>query len=446
MRKFLPLFILSFFLVYSCKEKKTDTKEIANGTPSWAKNASMYEVNIRQYTPEGTFKAFEAHIPRLKELGIDILWLMPIHPIGELNRKGSLGSYYSIKDYKAVNPEFGSLDDFKSLVKTAHDNGMKLIIDWVGNHSSWDHEWVKTHPEYYKKDSTGKLLSPYDWTDVVALDYSNKELNQEMIDIMKYWIEECGIDGYRCDVAFMVPNHFWLEARKSLDSIKPVFMLAESEEINHHDSGFDATYAWEFMHINNEIAKGKKNVFDLVNYLKKQDTSFKESAYRLSFVTNHDENSWNGTEYERYGKAVRPFTVLAYTLAGMPLVYSGQEAGLNKRLKFFDKDSIDFSQLTEQTFIQNILKLKKKEPALDNIGSKPEIIYADSLNRLVYLRKSGNSEVWVQLNFGENESPIVWNKYPSSEMIELFSKEKKSFSNNSAQEIKAYSYQIWIKP
>ncbi|MCD4697158.1 MAG: alpha-amylase, partial [Bacteroidales bacterium] len=343
------LVVAILFIAGSCKQqaKKTEHvsgKETSNiaSAPEWSKNANIYEVNIRQYTPEGTFKAFESHLPRLKNMGVNILWFMPIHPIGEKNRKGSLGSYYAVKDYKAVNPEFGTLKDFKSLVKTAHDMGFKVILDWVANHTSWDNQWIYDHPEWYSKDSLGQMIAPFDWTDVADLNYDSKPLWDAMIDALKFWVTEADIDGYRCDVAGMVPTEFWERARKELDEIKPVFMLAEAEQADHHKSAFDMSYAWELHHIFNEIAKGKKTGDDLENYFVKNDSVYPSSAFRMTFITNHDENSWNGTVMERMGKTGLTFAMLSYTLPGMPLIYSGQEVGLNKRLEFFEKDKINW--------------------------------------------------------------------------------------------------------
>jgi len=318
-------------------------KNIAqNVTPEWAKNATIYEVNIRQFTPEGTFKAFETHLPRLKKMGVDILWLMPIHPIGVENRKGSLGSYYAISDYKAVNPEFGTLNDFKQLVKSAQALDMKIIIDWVANHSSPDNVWVKQgHKDWYTLDSLGRLQPTIgtDWWDVADLNYDNKEMRKEMISSMKYWLTEANIDGFRCDVASWVPIDFWVDARKELDATKKVFMLAEAEEVEMHKA-FDMTYGWNLHHIMNDVAKGKKDVTAFYNYAK--DNKHPKSAYRMNFTSNHDENSWNGTEMERMGESRFAFAVFAATFEGMPLVYNGQETSLDRTLKFFEKDSIDW--------------------------------------------------------------------------------------------------------
>lgn len=333
----------------------------------WSRTASIYEVNIRQYTNEGTFRAFEKSLPRLKNMGIDILWLMPVNPIGELNRKGSLGSYYSVKDYKAVNPEFGTVDDFKHLVAQAHSMGMHVIIDWVANHTAWDNVWVKTNPEFFTKDSAGKFIAPVpDWSDVIDLNYDNRQLWSAMLDAMAYWVKECDIDGFRCDVASMVPVEFWDYARLELDKIKPVFMLAEASESFLHDKAFDMTYGWPLKDVMNDIAKGKKNVKALDTLLAREKKNLHPDAYRMLFTSNHDENSWNGTEYERLDGAAETFAVLTGLLNGMPLVYTGQEAGLNKRLSFFEKDTIDWKPNKMAGIYTTLFNLKKTNKALRN--------------------------------------------------------------------------------
>jgi len=362
----LTVMALGALLIAGCTEKKQKplAPESFVSHPEWSKDAIIYEVNVRQFTPEGSFQAFREHLPRLKELGVDILWFMPIHPIGEKNRKGTLGSYYSIQDYTAVNPEFGTLEDFKEVVDEAHALGMYVILDWVANHTAWDHAWIEEHPDWYTKDSTGNMIAPFDWTDVAELDYEQEELQSAMIEEMKFWITEVDIDGFRCDVAMEVPTPFWNRARKDLDAVKPVFMLAEAESPEHHDYAFDMSYAWELHHIMNSIAKGEKNAYDLASYFAKRDTTFAKDAYRMTFITNHDENSWNGTEYERMGDAVNTFAMLTYTLPGMPMIYSGQEAAFNERLEFFEKDTIDWGNYSLSGFYKDLANLRKNNPAL----------------------------------------------------------------------------------
>jgi len=275
--------------------------------PEWSKNAVIYEVNIRQFTPEGTFAAFQRHLPRLKAMGVDIIWLMPVHPIGIKNRKGGLGSYYAVKDYKGVNPEFGEEEDFTNLVNATHEQGMKLIIDWVANHSSPDNVWLdEGKKEYYTLDSTGNLQPTIgtDWWDVADLNYENKEMRSRMIDAMKFWVDKYGIDGFRCDVAGWVPIDFWKEMRVELDKVKDLFFLAEAEEPLMHEA-FHMTYGWEFHHIMNKIAQGKEGKAAIIKYLEEQPNKYKPEDIRMQFTSNHDENSWNGTEMERLGDALQ---------------------------------------------------------------------------------------------------------------------------------------------
>lgn len=371
MLKQLFIGILLAIILFSCQtanKKSVEPDKISKTpVPAWSKNAVIYEVNTRQYTESGTFKAFEEHLPRLKELGVDILWFMPIYPIGEKNRKGSLGSYYSIQDYQAVNPEFGTLEDFKSVVQKAHELDMKVILDWVANHTSWDHKWITTHPEWYSKDSVGDMIAPFDWTDVAQLDYTQEEMRSEMIEALLFWIKEADIDGYRCDVAGMVPVDFWESATKELNAIKPIFMLAEDEsETELLINAFNANYGWEFHHIMNHIAQGEKTAVDAAEYLQNMGTKYPRGAYPLQFTSNHDENSWNGTTSERMGDAAHTFAVLSFVVEGIPLIYSGQEAGLNKRLEFFEKDLIDWSDLSASHLYNQLTKLKKENKALWN--------------------------------------------------------------------------------
>jgi len=425
------------------------TSNAQNPTPDWAKNATIYEVNIRQFTPEGTFKAFESHLPRLKKMGVDILWLMPIHPIGVENRKGGLGSYYAISDYKAVNPEFGTLDDFKKLVKSAQSQGMKIIIDWVANHSSPDNVWVQQgHKDWYTLDSLGNLQPTIgtDWWDVADLNYDNKEMRKEMIASMKYWLTEANIDGFRCDVASWVPIDFWVEARKELDATKKVFMLAEAEELEMHQA-FDMTYGWHLHHVMNEIAQGKKDVQEIYKYAK--ENKHPKSEYRMHFTSNHDENSWNGTEMERMGEARFAFAVFAATFEGMPLVYNGQETSLDKRLKFFEKDTIDWLKMDLVPFYTKLLQLNRSNKALwngTNGGDVKFISAADEKKVLVFSREKDGNKVLVMINMSGNDqkvklnNPLIAGKYK-----ELFSNTKVKLKAEFETEIEAWGYRVFYK-
>lgn len=335
--------------------------------PAWTKNATIYEANIRQHSKEGSFQKFEEYLPELKKMGVKVIWLMPINPIGEKNRKGTLGSYYAVRDYRGVNPEFGTPADFKKLVKSIHAQGMYVIIDWVPNHTAWDHPWAEKHPEFYKKDKDGKFVPPVpDWADVIALDYSNQQLRKEMLEAMRFWLTEYNIDGFRCDVAAMVPTDFWNDTRKELDKTKKVFMLAEAHEFELHEKAFDMTYGWQYKDLFNEIAQGKKSVKDLDAYLNGEEKHYHPDAYRMLHITNHDLNSWEGTEFVRLGDAVETFLVLSNIMKGMPLMYSGQEAGNNKALNFFERDPIEWKAHPFKQLYTKLFQLKKTNKALWN--------------------------------------------------------------------------------
>ena len=276
----------------------------------------IYELNVRQLTPEGTFAAAEKHLPRLRELGIDAVWLMPIHPIGETNRKGTLGSYYAVRDYCGVNPEFGTMADFDRFVSTAHGLGLKVLLDWVANHTASDARWVTECPaDWYERDAAGEPVVPNGWDDTAKLNYVNRAVWQGQIDAMRFWLAEHGVDGFRCDMAMLVPTAFWQEAAAQLREVKHnLFMLAEAEQADLFDRAFDACYAWEFHHIVNDIAQGRRRVWDLRNYLYADRDRYPRSAMRLMFTSNHDENSWNGSEFRRLGDAAGIMAALTFVL------------------------------------------------------------------------------------------------------------------------------------
>lgn len=406
--------ILIGLLTISCvnqpaKQEEATTKGVH---PEWVYNATIYEVNTRQYTPEGTFNAFANHLPRLQELGVDILWFMPIQTIGEKDRKGSLGSYYSIKNYTEVNSEFGTLDDFKEVVETAQSMGMKVILDWVANHTSRDAVWVDEHPDWYVRDSLGDLNVMYDWTDIAQLDYTITEMRSEMIKSMMFWVEETGIDGFRCDVAGELPTDFWEVAKDSLLAINnDLFFLAEAEKPELNESAFDAYYAWDFHHKMNSVAQGKEPVDSLRASLNRMLNNFPNHAIPMYFTSNHDENSWNGTEFERMGDAVKTLAALTYVLPGMPLIYSGQEAGLDKRLEFFEKDLIDFTDKEDFTgFYKKLNSLKKQHPALqsqERDGSMSEIANNHPQKVWSFKRTKGESEVVAVFNLSKDSLNVT---------------------------------------
>ncbi len=439
--------IFVLLLVLSCSLEAFSQVKIK--TPEWSKNSTIYEVNVRQFTPEGTFKAFQAHLPRLKKMGVDILWLMPIHPIGVKNRKGSLGSYYAISDYKAVNPEFGNMQDFKALVKDAQAQGMHVIIDWVANHTSPDNVWVEQcHQNWYTLDSAGHLQPTIgtDWWDVADLNYNNPEMRQEMIESMKFWLKEANIDGFRCDVADWVPVDFWNEARAQLDKVKPVFMLAEAENPEHHKAAFDMSYGWEFHHVMNKIAKGEKNVEAIHEYLKGQ-SKFPKEAYRMHFTSNHDENSWNGTEMERMGDARFAFAVLAATFNGMPLVYNGQEASLSKRLRFFDKDTISWTKLDLEGFYTKLLNLNKSNEALWNgvYGGEIKIISDErDPNIFAFVREKNGKKVLCVLNLSKTKQNFAYNSaLTEGAYTDLFSGKNVKLKMKGNMKLDPWAYKVF---
>lgn len=330
-------------------------------------DSMVYEMNIRQYTPEGTFDAAREQLPRLKELGVDIVYLMPFYPIGEKGRKGELGSYYAIRDYCNVNPEFGTLKDFDDFVGEAHGLGMRVIIDWVANHTSPDHSWVSEKPaDWYVRDSLGNTIVEYDWTDIAKLNYDNPNMRDSMRDAMEFWLKR-GIDGYRCDVAYQVPEDFWTPTIAYLrgKADKPLYFLAEAQEDWIYDAGFDAQYGWSLHHLMNDIARGTKSKAELVKEIETNYISSRGTL--LSFTSNHDENSWAGTEFERMGDAVKALTVLSWALPNsQPLLYTGQEVGFDKRFEFFSKDvSPDWTDNDWTEFYKYLIDLKHNHPALD---------------------------------------------------------------------------------
>lgn len=414
MKKSHILYLLLPLLLFSCKQGNKPAVVADQKTsvhPEWVYNATIYEVNTRQYTPEGTFNAFAQHLPRLKQLDVDILWFMPIQTIGEKGRKGTLGSYYSIRNYTEVNKEFGTLDDFKSVVKQAHEQGMKVILDWVANHSSRDNVWMTQHPDWYVRDSLGNIPVLYDWTDIAELNYDKADMRAEMIKSMMFWIREANIDGFRCDVAGEVPTDFWLAAKDSLKTLKPdIFLLAEAEKPELNESVFDAYYAWNFHHKMNLVAQGKANADSLRAALQKMKTDFSPNAIPMIFTSNHDENSWNGTEFERMGEAAKTFAALTYVLPGMPLIYSGQEVGLNRRLQFFEKDSISWKDRDGFTdFYRSLNKLKKSNPALmcqEKGGELIEIGNNNARNIWSFKRTKDANEVVCVFNFSKKTQKV----------------------------------------
>lgn len=423
--------IIFFLLIISaCNSSKETNHEIHSNEAinSWLNQATIYEVNLRQYTSEGTISSFKNRLPQLKELGVDILWFMPIQPIGIKNRKAKgdtfvedlsnpdydkyWGSPYSVSDYKKVNPRYGTLSEFRELVDLCHQLDMKVVLDWVANHTAWDNPWIEEHPEWYTYDSTGKITDPigedgksWGWTDVADLNYGNTHMRNAMIDAMSFWIDECDIDGFRCDVAMEVPVDFWNDASKHLKQIKPVFMLAESEahKPKMFDSAFDAYYGWEMHHVFNQIYAGELSASEIIHVMNEKDSICGDHVFPMNFITNHDENSWNGTIKERLGESWKAMAVLSYSLRGMPLIYSGQEIGLDHRLSFFEKDSINWNRSNRNdyfNFYKGLNELKQQKAFSVNSPITCEIIGEN----LVQIIRGDKSKYQILINLNSNNS------------------------------------------
>lgn len=453
--------------LFGCNGKSNAEKVEKDSTftsvkhPEWSRNAVIYEINWRQMTNEGTAAAMEKELPRLKELGVDILWLMPVYPISELNRKGELGSYYASKDFYGVNPELGTKEDLKHFIDKAHEAGFKVILDWVPNHTGCDNAWVTEHPEYYALNDSGKMFGPFDWTDVYKLDYSKPETRKAMTDAMLYWLKDMDMDGFRCDVAMEVPTDYWDEIRPVLDSAKQggVFMLAEASVPELEKNAFDMAYNWPMKDLFSEIAATAgqytfkeasfpvKKAVAIDSLLASQANDYPKDSYMMNMITNHDLNSWEGTEFERLGNLQGAFAVLSYTLPGMPLIYTGQETGMNRAFEFFKKDKApEFEPRNEYfTFYQKLNALKHNEPALRaGIEGGEMVRYATTSPDLyVFSREVNGRPVYVFVNLGAEEQEVSFTETaPSAEGLTEY------FSGKAAElpaVLKPGEYLVWTK-
>ncbi len=409
------LFLLFFQLIVLqaviCQNTKTSTvnTRTLNGHPAWITQGNIYEVNVRQYTPEGTLAAFSKHLDRLKQMGVQTLWFMPINPISKVDRKGTLGSYYAVSDYTALNPEFGSMGDWIQLVKSIHSKGMKVIIDWVPNHTGADHRWLTEQPDFFVKDSTGKAAIAVDWADTRQLDYKNPVMQDSMIASMKYWITNTGIDGFRCDVAWNVPGLFWNKCIGQLKKIKNIFMLAEGDSAYLPKSGFDAVYPWHMFHMMEKVAKGERPAFALDSIKNEINAAYPSNTLQMYFTSNHDENSWNKAEYGSFpGPVHAPFAVFTQTMAkGVPLIYSGQEEPVLRAIQFFEKDPITFEKFQRAPFYKTLLNLRRRNDALSPNASFTKVIVGDSSALYAYIREKAGKKVFVILNLSDKEQTIT---------------------------------------
>ena len=410
------IFLVISLLLISCENQNPFSK---NFSIDEIRDSVIYEVNVRQYSESGTFKDFTKDIPKLKDLGVKIIWLMPIHPISETKRKGTLGSYYSISNYREVNPEFGNKEDFDKLITEAHKNEMYVILDWVANHTGWDHHWIKTNPEFYTKNSSGEIIDPinpstgesWGWTDVADLNFDNMEMQEEMIQAMEYWVKEHNIDGYRLDAAHSCPASFWKKSIDRLNETKKVLMLAESD--GYHTGGFelielfDMSYNWSGHHVLNRIFKKENNSKDLKENIVRNINDYSSEHILMNFTSNHDENTWAGTVFDRYGNGAKTFAALTYFLPGIPLIYNGQEYGLDKRLAFFEKDFIPKKESDFFDFYKKLNKLKKENNLL-NIDPKIkfEVIETNSNNLVCFKRSIGEESIYFIANLSETKQEV----------------------------------------
>lgn len=457
----MALFAIAIIVASTACERQTPTNAAASPHvprpyieithPGWSKNATIYQLNTRQFTSEGTFAAAEAHLPRLKKLGVDILWLMPIHPIGEENRKGTLGSPYSVRDYFGVNPEFGTLGDFKHFVDATHSLGMYVIIDWVANHTAWDNVLRFEHPDWYERNHKGDFRPTpwWDWSDIIDLDYSQPGLREYMTDAMKYWVHEADIDGYRCDVAGFVPVDFWNNVRKELDAIKPVFMLAEWESRDLHARAFDMTYAWSWHDAVLDIVRGDAGLGPLFAYYSWNESAYPRDAYRMTYISNHDTNAWEATQFEAFGDGLEAAIVLSVVGEGLPLIYNGQEAGNPKRLEFFEKDPIDWQDHPVGELYSRLFALRKQNTALWNgkwgarmirvWNSMPETVFS-------FVRGNDEDKVFAVINLSNESQTVSFEGVlHAGAYLEYFSGSQVELDAASTMTLDPWSYRVFVQ-
>jgi len=444
-------FIFSLILFSSLRSQIPTpyAAEYARPSEEWVRNGIIYEVYTRAFSNEGTFAGVEQRLPELKKLGVTILWFMPIHPIGEKNRKGTLGSPYSVKDYYGINPEFGTLDDFKRLLAKAHELGFKVIIDLVANHTAWDSKMAEEHPEWFTKDSAGNFVPPVaDWSDVIDLNYDNKELRSYMIDMMKYWVRDVGIDGFRCDVSEMVPTDFWNEARAALDSIKPIFMLSEGMHAEHHLKAFDATYGWNSYHTMAAIFKGEKPASELDSVLRRESLAYPKGSLRMRFSSNHDENAWDNPDVVKFGKeGAKLAAVLTATYPGIPLLYNGQEVGNSTKLGLFEKFAIDWTKGTEWIeFYKKIFSIRAHNHSLASgdyqyvKNTRPREVYT-------FIRTTGKNTILAAFNFSAGERTVrleLPKAFPSLTFTNAFTGKKTPYKNVATLTLPKFGYRVFI--
>lgn len=437
------LLTLCLIALYTLANGQNDS--LKNGHPAWIMQGNIYEVNVRQYTPEGTFKAFERSLDRLQNMSVQTLWFMPINPISQVDRKGKLGSYYAVSDYTKINPEFGTMSDWKHLVNAAHSKGFKVIIDWVPNHTGGDHYWLTKHPDFYVKDSTGKPKIEFDWTDTRKLNYANPEMADSMIADMKYWLTESNIDGFRCDHADGPTLEFWKKCNAELKRDRNIFMLAEVDAPEYITAGFDAIYPWDIFHVMNDIAAGTKNAMSLDSVVKHDDSTFPAHSIQLYFTSNHDENSWNKADYATMPGAVHaPFAVLTQTLEhAVPLVYSGQEEPFLDSISFFYKDTINFGKYARAPFYKTLLTLRKENKALDADALFMKLSTSNDQAIYAFVRQSSNQKIMVLTNLSNQPQNFTINHTMPPVMQDAFSKKMDEIHKGEKITLPAWGYKVY---
>jgi len=406
---------------------------------------NIYEVNVRQYTPEGTFNAFAKHLDRLKAMGVETIWFMPINPISKLDRKGTLGSYYAVSDYTAINPEFGTMDDFKNIVKAIHEKDMKVLIDWVPNHTGADHRWITEHPDFFVKDKSGNAAVAFDWNDTRQLNYKNPILQDSMIAAMKFWIKDTDIDGFRCDVAWNVPGSFWNKSISQLKKMKNVFMLAEGDSTYLPKNGFDAVYPWHMFKMMEKVAKGEKTALALDSINKENEMMYPKNTIQMYFTSNHDENSWNHADFGTFpGEVHAPFAVFSQTMKNsIPLVYSGQEEPVLRALEFFEKDPIVFKNFQREKFYKTLLEFRKSNKALSANASFKKIAVGNDKFIYAFTRKKGNQKVLVILNFAATEQTLALKDKSLLGNAHSLFENKEVVLNSAERSIKPWGYEVY---
>ena len=419
----------------------------------WSYSAVLYEMNVRQLTPEGTLRAAMERLEFLRDLGIDAIWLMPVYPIGEENRKGELGSYYSIRDYKAINPEFGTIEDFDAFIAKAHSLGMKVLLDWVANHTARDAKWLHTKPaDWYEREADGTAKVPWDWTDTAKLNYANHDVWRGQIDAMRFWIEKHNVDGFRCDMAMLVPIEFWQVVRFNLQHIKPdIFLLAEAEEDNIFQNAFDACYSWRLHHAMCDVAQGNSRVWRLREIIHADRRRFPKWSMRMTFTSNHDENSWSGSEFSRFGASLEPMAALTFLLPNsLPLIYTGQEFGYDHSFSFFERDAMPQMEANSYTdFYTKLCSIYHNHKALRSADEGAELI--EIINNapdclLTFVRECDGDRVVVIANlspytvFGDFNTGIYAGEY-----TDAMTGQPTTLYEHMWGDIAPWSYKILIK-